>query len=221
MRFYLILIMIIVISGCATDTFTCEEIPNQLGVVADENSALISFTTENSFARMSVEYGEKGFQQGEGSVDSYFGILNPDSTSPNVFSGVISGLKLETEYDVYVTVTCVDGSGETLIGPQSFITLAKGMGCTHPTKFAVDWVTNSEANVSWKGFDESLWEVSWYDSITNSLVDAQHSNSNRYVISSLRSGTAYRAEVRAVCNDSVFEFSYDFSDKSVYFSTLE
>ena len=218
-----VLFVCVLAYSCAIETFTCEEISSEITVVSDESAALISITSANEFLRMKIEYGPKGFQQGEGTVLNDFGIVSPSSTEPNVFTSLVPELSPDTEYDVFVTASCIEGEGVTVLGPQEFTTISFGQGCTSPSQFTLGQVSSSGANISWNANNQMQWEVSWYEILsdtTDVLVDVRVSEAAQFEITSLRSGTSYRTTVRAICGEGNFEFSDFPMPKFIEFTTL-
>ena len=72
-------------------------------------SALVNWTSNNPGASYSIEYGPTGFAQGTGTV-----------VTSNVDSAIISGLMIDSTYDVYVIEICSPTDSSHWTGPVTF-----------------------------------------------------------------------------------------------------
>ncbi len=101
--------------GLSLDCPTCQP-PEGLIVTAADTQALLYWTSANSNAQFSVEYGPAGFIPGSGTViTGTYGVDGPPVT--------MTGLVASTDYEVYLTETCTDGGVSLRRGPVAFTTL--------------------------------------------------------------------------------------------------
>ena len=147
---------------------------------------------ESEAANFQVQYGEQGFNVGEGtSVD-----VNGATTV------AISGLNYETAYDFYVRVVC-EGDNGAWAGP---VTVTTAPSCSAPTSLsfemttnmlfwqAGEWGTPVQYNVRYKAEDETEYTTMTVEPVVG--VDPFT------VISGLNSNTTYEIGVQSVCGEN-------------------
>lgn len=90
--------------------------PQNISVAPLDVSATVNWTSANTGAAYSIEYGPAGFTPGTGSViTGVNGVDGPPVT--------INGLTLLTEYDLYLQEDCGGGDVSAVAGPIAFTTL--------------------------------------------------------------------------------------------------
>lgn len=102
--------------GDFTLSLNCTNCPpaQNLSVAPLDVSATVNWTSTNSGAQFTLEYGPAGFAPGSGTViNGQNGVDGPPVT--------IGGLELGTDYQVYLTETCT-GETSPVVGPVSFTT---------------------------------------------------------------------------------------------------
>lgn len=99
-----------------TEAPTCPAPINLNLVDSDTNSAILQWTTTGSEIEWELEWGPVGFTPGSGDSSHLTG-NNPDT---------ITGLTMNTFYDVYLRAVCSPGDTSFLVGPVSFHTYDQG-----------------------------------------------------------------------------------------------
>ncbi len=101
--------------GLSLECPTCQP-PDGLVVTTADTQALLYWTSANTDAQFTVEYGPAGFTPGSGTViTGTYGVDGPPAT--------MTGLLANTDYEVYLTETCTDGGVSLRRGPVAFTTL--------------------------------------------------------------------------------------------------
>ena len=144
---------------------------------------------ESDAANFQVQYGEQGFNVGEGTSVDVIGATTV----------AISELNYETAYDFYVRVVCAGDNG-AWAGP---VTVTTAPSCSEPTGLsfematnmlfwhAGEWGTPVQYNVRYKAEDETEY--------TTMTVDPVAGVDPFTVISGLNSNTTYEIGVQSVC----------------------
>ena len=115
----LLLVVISFLYACSSDSpndpppepIACE---GQISISASDlsgTSANLSWTTSGDYSSYEIEFGIKGFMQGQGTTSSF-----------NNTSGELANLNVNTEYEVYIRGRCGTDSSDWY-GPISFSTL--------------------------------------------------------------------------------------------------
>ena len=152
----------------------------------------LDLTWESEAANFQVQYGEQGFNVGEGTgVD-----VNGATTL------AISELNYETAYDFYVRVVC-EGDNGAWVGP---VTVTTAPSCSEPASLsfematnmlfwnAGEWGTPVQYNVRYKAEDEEEYTTITVDPVVG--VDPFT------VISGLNSNTTYEIGVQSICDEN-------------------
>jgi hypothetical protein len=101
--------------GLSLECPTCQP-PDGLVVTTADTQALLYWTSANTDAQFTVEYGPAGFTPGSGTViTGTYGVDGPPAT--------MTGLVADTDYEVYLSETCTDGGVSLRRGPVAFTTL--------------------------------------------------------------------------------------------------
>jgi len=152
------------------------------------NDATITWTS--TATAFNVEYGETGFTQGTGTMETVY-----DNTI------TLSNLNAQTSYTVYVQADCGTDDGTSQWASVQFTTLPS---CPAPTQFAATNVTSSTADLVWTaGYQESEWEVRYGHENFNpdtSTAIAIVNGTAMYQMQNLNSNQRYDAYVRAICD---------------------
>jgi hypothetical protein len=90
--------------------------PQNVSIAPLDVSATVNWTSANTNATYTIEYGPAGFTPGTGTlITGTYGVDGPPVT--------INGLALATEYDLYLQEDCGGGDASTVVGPVAFTTL--------------------------------------------------------------------------------------------------
>ncbi|WP_179333955.1 fibronectin type III domain-containing protein [Winogradskyella costae] len=135
-------------------TVTCQFIscPNPSGLIANNltlNSADLSWTASGEETTWELEYGLTGFSQGTGIIENI-------SSNP----WTLSGLDIETTYDVYLRSNCGANPGEddsNWVGPFTFSTL----GIETPGYLTADLTDETLGEVTLTWDEPSSFLGSW------------------------------------------------------------
>ena len=155
----------------------------------------LAWEADESLASFQVQYGEQGFNVGEGT--------NVDVTDTTATT--ISGLNYETTYDFYVRVVCPGDNG-VWNGP---VTQTTAPACSDPESLSFDftsaqlhwnkgeWGTPSQYNVRYReeGAEEYTTDVV--------IPVVMPGYTPFYTISGLQSNTSYEMGVQSVCGENM------------------
>jgi len=167
-------------------------------------SADLWWTPGGSETSWEIEWGQKGFQQGSGTLITTF--QNPY---------ILNGLSPGTEYDFYIRGICPPYFTSQWTGPATFETPSQ---CDPPTNFMAT-VTTSEATLTWT---EPNPPSSYLITITNTLTGLVLFNdwsllpgTNSFMVTGLTSSTVYQADIRSWCGGGLYS-----SLQTILFTTL-
>jgi len=142
-----ILVLILNVSCSSEEENPCK-IPTEAAIgTIDENFAFL-FWAQASDAVTRIDVGPAGY--------------NPPENFQSIIFGnfiVLGPLRPSSSYDAYLRSNCGLGEKSETIGPISFTTLDFGQGCTQPNTIVVDIISETTVEISWKGLDETLWEI--------------------------------------------------------------
>lgn len=96
-----------------------------------KHQATLDWNENSASTKWVIEYGIRGFELGTGTQITY-----DSSSTPNVFSYIITGLDAATYYDVYIKSVCFDGTYSLWSLPISF--------CTECDNYAIPFEENFE-----------------------------------------------------------------------------
>jgi len=147
----------------------------------------VSWLEGESETMWEIEYGPTGFTQGTGTIV-------PVTTNPFT----LTGLDVDTSYDIYLRADCGGGDFSMWTGPETFSTTPT---CLQPTNLVVANVLATTADISWTaGATETAWELEYgpagFVQGTGTVVMV---TTNPYSLTGLDTGTVYEIYVRADC----------------------
>ena len=155
----------------------------------------LEWETNADFDNVEIQYGEQGFELGEG-----LSVAVNDTTAT-----IITNLNYETAYDFYVRVVC-EGDNGAWVGP---VTATTAPACSDPENLSFDftaaqlhwnageWGTPAQYNVRYK--------VEGAEEYTTDVVTpvAMPGYTPFYTISGLQSNTTYEMGVQSVCGENM------------------
>jgi len=155
----------------------------------NSTSAFFSWETGGESA-FEIEYGERGFRLGEGTVRQ---------TSQTEY--LIDGLTPVTEYKVYLRSNCGSDGYSSYISAV-LLTLENTDACHTPTNLELVAVDSNSIELTWDENNETAWEVEFG---TNGFplgtgITIQTTQSNVEIMS-LLPATTYEIYTRANCGD--------------------
>lgn len=162
----------------------------------NSTSAFFSWDTGGESA-FEVEYGERGFELGNGSVVQ---------TSQQEL--LIDGLTPLTQYEVFLRSNCGSDGFSGYISAL-FQTLENVELCNTPTNLALVAVSSNSIELTWDENNETAWELEYgpngFPFGTGTTIQTSQSN---YEITDLAASTTYEIYVRANCGiDGYSEYS--------------
>ncbi|WP_237274855.1 fibronectin type III domain-containing protein [Tenacibaculum ovolyticum] len=155
-----------------------------------QNTANISWTTIEPESNCIIEYGEKGFLLGTGTI-----------ANSNTNSYSITNLNTSTEYDVYIKTDCGNKFSK-ISAPITFKT-----NCPTPTNTFISNITHSNADLNWtpQG-NENSWFIEYgikgFTLGTGTIIET---NSTSYNIINLNASTEYEVYIKANCGNGISE----------------
>lgn len=210
-------------TSAASQPDTCPGIAD-LSVTPSAHEVLVSWSTDGMVISYELEYGEAGFQQGNGT----YLILDENSY-------LIEQLESSTQYDLYIRTVCsaVSISDWRL---EHFFTLPDT--CARISSITIDSSNlsfNSDQQVmgyraSWQSsFDSESWELEYGpQGFTTGSGISDIVESPSYFLGPLQPNSNYEFRVRSICNDEVYGEWYSIlfrtanqsSSESIQLSTL-
>ncbi len=166
----------------------------------NSTSAFFSWDTGGESA-FEVEYGERGFALGSGSVVQ---------TSQQEL--LIDGLNPLTQYEIFLRSNCGrDGFSDYI--SALFQTLENVELCNAPTNLALVAVSSNSIELTWDENNETAWEIEYgvngFPVGTGTTIQTSQSN---FEITGLASSTTYEIYARANCGIDGYS---DYSDQLV------
>ncbi len=186
--------------GCSKNDDTtnrnCSKAENLSIDQVNSNSAFFSWDTGGESA-FEVEYGERGFALGSGSVVQ---------TSQREL--LIDGLTPLTSYEIFLRSNCGSDGFSSYISAL-FQTLELTDICNTPTNLTLVAVDSNSIELTWDENNETAWELEYgpngFPLGTGTTISTSQSN---YEITGLSASTTYEIYARADCGiDGFSEFS--------------
>ena len=155
----------------------------------------LEWETNADFDNVEIQYGEQGFELGEG-----LSVAVNDTTAT-----IITNLNYETAYDFYVRVVC-EGDNGAWVGP---VTATTAPACSDPENLSFDftaaqlhwnageWGTPAQYNVRYKGENDAEYNYT-------TVIPVDMPGYTPFVtISGLASNATYEMGVQSVCGENM------------------
>lgn len=170
-----------------TTTVACPPVQGTSLVIANYESLTIQINTTGDETEWDVLYGLQGFISGEGTQIT---------VNTNPFT--ITGLNVETAYDVYVRANCGTNGTSTWVGPFTYSTTEL---CPPVSNVHTISATPASVVIGWnQGYSETEWTIEYgqagFVQGTGTILNL---NSNQVEINGLQGNTNYTIYIMANC----------------------
>jgi len=161
---------------------------NEQVINIQNNSAFLTWESDDESSQWTVEYGEQGFGIGDGTA-----LITQEEAI------VLENLTAETTYDVYLKSNCDIGGFSSTVGPITFTTL---ISCNIPTGLEATSVTDESIDLQWVNSIDTTngWELEYgtsgFPQGTGTIIVA---NTNSTTVEELEAQTFYDIYIRANC----------------------
>ena len=170
------------------------EVTNLVSTDYTGTTVALAWTADEAATNYQIQYGEQGFDLGDGTVVDVIGATE----------NTISQLNYETTYDFYVRVVC-EGDNGPWYGPVSVTTAP---ACSDPNGLSFESVS---AQLSWNAGEwgaPAQYNVRYKEAsaeeYTTEVVNVPFEGWNPFVtISGLASNTTYEMGVQSVCGENM------------------
>ena len=133
--------------GDDTVTPTCSAISNFMVSGILDTSAMIDWSHNESDTSFEIEYGEAGFQLGNG------------ITATSAISELpLNGLSPITDYEVYIKANCTSDTSSAFSGPFTFTTQSS---CLAPAELGFNALSYCTISLTWDTSTGDTWEIEW------------------------------------------------------------
>lgn len=179
-------------TGCNPPSTTCN-VPTGLGSSAiTTSSATVSWVAVSGATSYNLQY--------KTSAASSFTTVN--TTSP---SYSLTGLSAATAYVFQVQTVC--SSGSSAYSSQASFTTSTVQSCGVPTGLSASGIGNTAATLSWAAVSGATSYNLQYKTSAASTFTTVNTTSTSRSLSGLVAGTAYVAQVQAVCSSGSSSYS--------------
>jgi len=179
-------------AGCNPPSTTCN-VPSGLGSSnVSSTTATVSWTAVSGASSYNLQY--------KTSAASTFTTVNTTSSSYS-----LSGLSASTAYVFQVQTVC--SSGSSAYSSQASFTTTAATSCGVPTGLAASSVGNTSATLSWAAVSGATSYNLQYKTSAASTFTTVNTSATSRSLTGLVAGTAYVAQVQAVCSSGSSAYS--------------
>lgn len=194
--------------GTLTTTNVCSPVAGLVCSDITLHSVTVDWIERGLSTTWSIEYGPMGFLPGTGTT-----------AGTNNHPYVLTGLAAGTDYDIYVTPMCIDGSSVPPASPLT-ITTQDYPPCFGVYNLQVDSTTYSSASFSWTAVlpttDSLLFKVTVSDVDDNTTQIVTFTDNTEITVTGLQPTSVYVCSVQNVCDSNEGRYSEPFE---IIFST--